>query len=92
MLSFRPNNRNRRHSHYKGQLQLKRRVVVQLAPQYEQGLRQPAPRVMQPHMTAYAKRDEQEPRVTAIAMMNHEPPNRSIAVASEPVTLKNQLA
>jgi hypothetical protein len=47
---------------------------------------------MQPHVPADAKRDEQGLRVTAIAMMNHEPPNRSTAAASEPVTLKNQLA
>jgi hypothetical protein len=48
--------------------------------------------MMQPHVAPNAERNEQRLHVTAIAMMDHEPPCRATGAASETITLKNQLA
>ena len=47
---------------------------------------------MQPDVATNAKRDQPGLRVTLGAMMNDQPPAHSAYPASEPVTLKNQLA
>ena len=48
--------------------------------------------MMQPHVAADAQRDEQTLRVTAVAMVDQQPPFGPAYAASKPVTLKNQLA